>query len=318
MTNEQITQTNTIICGDCRDQLARIPDGSVTICKECGNELTKEDIEKVGHNRRGYCISCNKEHKKRNRLANRAKGLNVVHTGDNLKVMKYIPNNYIDLIYLDPPYYTQTNWKNGKNEFSDNWKDKDEYIEFMKVRLVEMHRILKPTGSIYLHVDHHAVFELKPIMDKIFGRDNFQNDIIWHYGLGGSSNKRFSRKHDTILFYSKSDNMIFKPPMVPATSQKMKGQLKKADDVWDIPSINNMAKERTGYPTQKPEILLKRIIESSSTIKDIIFDPFCGSGTTLEVAKKLNRNYIGVDENKQAVKISKERIMKTSSLSEWV
>lgn len=277
-------------------------------CRECENILTSEDIEKVGHNRRGYCIRCNKQYKKDNRNRERVKVLDSVHTGDNLKVMGFIEDEFIDLIYLDPPYYSQANYKNGGNEFSDNWKSIDEYLEFMKVRLEEMYRILKSTGSIYLHVDHHAVFELKPIMDEIFGRDNFQNDIIWHYGLGGSSPKRYAKKHDTILFYSKSDDMVFKPPMVPATSQRMKGKLKKADDVWDIPSINNMARERLSYPTQKPLELLERIIKASSNPTDIVFDPFCGSGTTLEAAKKLGRKFIGIDEKKQAVKISRNRI----------
>lgn len=299
MTQEQITETRQ------------------STCKECENILTPEDIEKVGHNRRGYCIRCNKQYKKDNRNKKRVKVLDSIHTGDNLKVMGFIENEFIDLIYLDPPYYSQANYKNGGNEFSDNWKSIDEYLEFMKVRLEEMYRILKSTGSIYLHVDHHAVFELKPIMDKIFGRNNFRNDIIWSYSSGGTPKTNFARKHDDILFYTKSDDNIFNIQRVPyqAVIAKKREHLFHPDgkvmaDVWDISMLSTQSKERLGYPTQKPLKLLERIIKASSNEGDIVLDPFCGSGTTLDAARKLNRKFIGIDEKKQAVNISKERIPK--------
>jgi len=287
------------------------------ICKGCGNKLTREDIEKVGHNRKDYCLICNKEYKRDNNRRHVVKKLDKLHHRDNLEIMRYMEAESIDLIYLDPPYYTQTNWKNGDNEFSDNWENKNEYLGFMKIRLEQMHRILKSTGSIYLHVDHHAAFELKPIMDKIFGEKNFRNDIIWSYSSGGSPKTNFARKHDIILFYTKSNNNIFNIQRIPykAVIAKKRKHLFHPDgkvmaDVWDISMLSTQSKERLGYPTQKPIELLERIIKSSSNPGDIILDPFCGSGTTLNAARKLGRKYIGIDNNKQAITISKNRIPK--------
>jgi len=259
----------------------------------------------------------------------KVKILNTVHTGDNLKVMRFIEDKFIDLIYLDPPYYSQTKYKNKDNEFSDNWKDIDEYLNFMKVRIVEMHRILKSTGSIYLHVDYHAVFELKILMDEIFSRTNFRNEIIWHYGLGAANAKStYLKKHDNILFYSKNKEYTFNLQRGDVTPQMrakychkdengkfmmskgkryyLKGG-KPLDSVWDIPTLSPTAKERVDYPTQKPLELLERIINVSSNKGDIVLDPFCGSGTTLKAAKNLERNYIGIDEQNRATEISKKR-----------
>ena len=122
------------------------------------------------------------------------------------------------------------------------------YLVNMSVRLRHLHGFLKPTGSLYLHCDPTASHYLKMLMDAVFGADNFQNEIIWAYGLGGSSWKRYSKKHDVILFYTKTDKYYFDKPLVPATSNRMKGQLKGATDVWEIPTINNMAKERLWIP----------------------------------------------------------------------
>lgn len=184
------------------------------------------------------------------------------------------------------------------------------YLSYMAPRLRAMHRVLKSTGSIYLHCDHHANAHLRLLLDEIFGAKNFQNEIIWHYGLGGSSPRRWQRKHDTVLFYSKSKEFTFSPIMVPATSQRMKGQLKKMDDVWGIPTINNMAKERLGYPTQKPETLLERIIKASSNKGDIVLDPFMGGGTTLAVAHNLGRRWIGIDVSPRACDTTRGRLKK--------
>ena len=182
------------------------------------------------------------------------------------------------------------------------------FLCFMAIRLIEMRRILKDDGSIYVHCDPTSSHYLKQLMDAIFGVANFRNEIIWAYGLGGSSPKRFSRKHDVILFYTKSDRYTFNKPQTPATSQKLKGQMKGATDVWDIPSLNNMAKERTGYPTQKPLALYERIIAASTNEGDIVLDPFCGSGTTLLAAQNLGRPWIGIDTNPTALKTVQERI----------
>lgn len=182
------------------------------------------------------------------------------------------------------------------------------YLSMMAPRLMELRRVLKPTRSIYLHCDPTASHYLKLLMDAVFGQTNFRNEIVWHYGLGGSSPKQWSSKHDTIFMYSRSKNMYFTPLMVPATSQRMKGMEKKMDDVWDIPTINNMAKERLGYPTQKPEALLERIIRASSNESDVVLDPFCGCGTTIAVAERLNRRWIGIDITHLAIGLIKYRL----------
>jgi hypothetical protein len=146
-------------------------------------------------------------------------------------------------------------------------------------------------------------------MDAVF-TGCFQNECIWHYGLGGSSPKHWSAKHDVILFYSaRSDSEFhFTPLMIPATSQRMKGMEKKMTDVWDIPTINNMAKERLGYPTQKPEALLERIIKASSREGDVVLDPFCGCGTAISVSQRLKRKWIGIDITHLAVTLIKHRL----------
>jgi DNA modification methylase len=151
-----------------------------------------------------------------------------------------------------------------------------------------MYRLLKPTGSIYLHCDWHASHYLKVMMDDVFGMQNFLNNIVWCYGLGGSSDRYWPRKHDDILWYSKKKGAhYFEAPRMPASSNRMRGQTKKVVDYWDIPTINNMAKERLGYPTQKPESLLERIVESSSRREEAVLDPFAGCGTALVAAHRL-------------------------------
>ncbi|MFZ5933018.1 MAG: DNA methyltransferase [Patescibacteria group bacterium] len=183
------------------------------------------------------------------------------------------------------------------------------YLSMMAPRLVELRRVLRPTGSIYLHCDSTASPYLRLLMDAVFGPKNFLNNIVWCYGLGGSSRRYWPRKHDDILWYSKvPDKHSFKPILVPAKSQMMKGQLKKAPDYWDIPTINNMARERLGYPTQKPEALLERIVQSSSREGDTVLDPFCGCGTTIAVAHRLNRRWVGIDITHLATNLIKFRL----------
>jgi len=179
----------------------------------------------------------------------------------------------------------------------------------MAERLIEMHRVLKPTGSIYLHCDQTASHYLKALMDLIFGKQNFRNDIVWSYGLGGSSWDYYSKKHDNIFFFTKGSQYKFNKPLVPATSQRMKGQMKGATDVWPIPSLNNMSKERLGYPTQKPLELLERIIAASSNKGDVVLDPFCGCGTTLHAAHKFGRRWIGIDVARFSVGLVRNRLV---------
>lgn len=240
---------------------------------------------------------------------------NVIYCGNNLEVMQQFSDNSVDLIYADPPFFSgrryETIWGDNAElrQFEDRFKgDIDWYIEWMSLRLQQCHRVLKDVGSIYLHCDWHANSYLRIAMDKIFGENNFQNEIIWHYGLGGSSPKRWQRKHDNILYYSKFGKWTFNPNMVKATSQRMAGEYKKDDDVWDIPSINNMAKERLAYPTQKPEALLVKIIEASSNKDDIVLDPFCGCGTAIAVAQQLQRKWIGIDVSPTACTVMQRRL----------
>ena len=185
------------------------------------------------------------------------------------------------------------------------------YLAWMAVRLIECHRILKPTGSLYLHCDHSANGYLRMLLDAIFGQSCFQNEVIWSYGLGGSSPKRWSRKHDTILFYSKSEPFTFDKPTQPATSQMMKGREKGMTDVWtDIPTINNMSKERTGYPTQKPWALAERIIKASSDPGDVVFDPFAGCAYTAVAAEELGRQWIACDISPRSVTVLRRQFAK--------
>ena len=223
---------------------------------------------------------------------------------DNLELLRQLPSECIDLIYCDILYNTGKKFK----DYDDQLGTPQQAMEWYKPRLVEMKRVLKDTGSIYLQCDYRLIHYLKIEMDNIFGMNNFINEIIWKYGLGGSGNKSFAKKHDNIILYSKTKNYTFNLQYEPATSQKMKGQMKKMTDVWDIPNINNMSKERVGYDTQKPKELLERIIKASSNEDDIVADFFCGSGTTLDVAKELGRRYIGCDINPRAVEISQQRL----------
>jgi len=200
------------------------------------------------------------------------------------------------------------------------------YLTMMTARLIELHRVLKKTGSIYIHCDPTASHYLKIVMDAIFGERNFRNEIIWHYTGGGRSKKYFSQKHDTILCYSRSDTTTFNIDDVRVPYKETSGYAKSGvisasgkkympnplgtpvDDVWDIPIINPMSKERLGYPTQKPEALLERIIKASSNEGDWVLDPFCGCGTTVSVAERLGRNWIGIDITALAINLIKKRI----------
>lgn len=200
------------------------------------------------------------------------------------------------------------------------------YLTMMTARLIELHRVLKKTGSIYLHCDPTASHYLKIMMDAVFGENNFRNEIIWHYTGGGRSKKYFSQKHDTILCYSRSDRTTFNIDDVRVPYKDTSGYAKSGitsatgkkympnplgtpvDDVWDIPIINPMSKERLGYPTQKPEALLERIIKASSNEGDWVLDPFCGCGTTVSVAERLGRNWIGIDITALAINLIKKRI----------
>lgn len=257
---------------------------------------------------------------------------NVLYYGDNLDVMhKYIDDNTIDLVYIDPPFFSSKAYEviygdaKEKRMFEDRWKgDVYHYVNWMEPRLAQMHRVLKPTGSIFVHLDWHAVHYIKVSMDKIFGYNNFINEIIWFYRTGGASKRYFARKHDNILWYTKDDNWVFNPQKEKSYMMHKYG-FKKSNfqedergqysmvylrDVWDIPSVGSATSERLGYPTQKPERLLERIINSASNNDGIVADFFCGCGTTLAVAQLLGRKWIGCDVSPTALKLVKQRLIK--------
>lgn len=271
---------------------------------------------------------------------------------DSLNVMKKMDDNVIDVIYLDPPFFTQGMQKLVSREdeeeysFSDKWVCIDDYLEYMKMRLYECKRILKDTGSIFIHCDRNASHYLKVLLDQLFGINNFQSEIVWHYRRWSNSKKGLLNNHQIILFYSKSSKFKFNKMYTEYSEttnidqilqervrdEKGKsvykcdengevvfGKSKKGvplSDVWDIPYLNPKAKERVGYPTQKPILLLEQIIKLVSDENDIILDPFMGSGTTLVAAKMLNRRYIGIDISEKAVELAKirlESLIKTES-----
>jgi site-specific DNA-methyltransferase (adenine-specific) len=197
------------------------------------------------------------------------------------------------------------------------------YLTYMAQRIIEMHRVLKDTGSLYLHCDATAAHYLKILLDKIFGKNNFKNEIIWRYSSGGASKKHYSKNHDNIYFYTKSKKYIFNPNNVriPRTKEvirrintgsknatRAESLDKLPEDIFDIQYINAMAKERTGYKTQKPLALLQRIIGASSDEGDIVLDPFCGCATTCVAALHLGRKWLGIDLEKQAVQLLIDRL----------
>jgi len=277
---------------------------------------------------------------------------NTIYCGDCLDVLKRFPDGCVDLIYLDPPFFSNRHyeiiWRDGAEirSFGDRWKGGiNHYVSWMVERLEQCHRVLKKTGSIYVHLDWHAVHYLKVALDKLFGQNNFRNEIIWHYGQRTMHNpKKWNAKHDNIIFYAKSEKTRLNVITIswtreeisktrarkilrdekgeyiwdnrsvskgfPPKKQYIKDIIKKGkaiDDVWDIPMILSTSKERLGYPTQKPEALLERIIKASSNKGDIVLDPFCGCGTTIVNAQKLGRKWIGIDVSPTACKLMAKR-----------
>lgn len=283
---------------------------------------------------------------------------------DNLPVLEGMNSNSVDLIYLDPPFNSNRNYaapigsKAAGVQFKDAWtlddidlawigqlserhanltaiinavgktggKGDKSYLVFMARRLLELHRILKESGSIYLHCDPIMSHSLKLLMDAIFGKRHFRNEIVWHYYNGSNrSHVNFGKKHDIILFYSKTkaatynwddmrepyvDNSVYARGTVYSDRGFIQGNArgKLMHDVWRMPSINNMAKERTGYPTQKPLALLERVIRASSNRGDIVLDPFCGCATACVAAEMLDRQWMGVDVSPLAKNLLRSRL----------
>jgi len=301
---------------------------------------------------------------------------NTLYTNDNLYVLSGLNSESVDLIYLDPPFNSKRMYsapvgsKAAGASFKDmwTWKDVDEYyldsladqfptlakyiadvgvihskpmmayLTYMAQRIVEMHRILKETGSFYLHCDPTASHYLKLSLDLIFGKNNFRNEILWCYtGPGSPGMRQFNRKSDTIFWYSKGKEWIFNKDAVRMPYKDKNQTFRKIFDTgdgWTDEDVEELRKrgkvpenwwtdiaivarskyERTGYPTQKPLALLHRIIKASSNEGDIVLDPFCGCATTCVAAQQLGRKWIGIDIEKQSAKILIERLSDDAGL----
>ncbi len=259
--------------------------------------------------------------------------------GENLPILKSIPDNSVDLIYIDPPFNTgkiqsrsqirttrnekgdRTGFKGqrytteviGSNAFVDQL---DDFIEFIRPRLEEAYRILSSEGTLYFHIDYREVHYCKVLLDQIFDRGNFLNEIIWAYDYGGRAKTRWPAKHDNILVYVKNskkytfnqkdiDRIPYMAPGLVGKEKAEKGKL--PTDTWWHTIVSPTGKEKTGYPTQKPVGVLKRIIQASSNSGDLVLDFFAGSGTTGIAALELNRRFLLIDYNREAIDVMKER-----------
>lgn len=294
---------------------------------------------------------------------------NKLFFGDCLDVMRTLPEECCDLIYLDPPFNSNATynllfaspagdqaiaqieafddtWHWGEQsarEFRDIQKtaptdvsnmlvalvdflgknDVTAYLTMMTSRLLEIRRLMKDTASIYLHCDPTASHYLKIVLDGVFGKRNYRNEIVWCYSTGGASKRFYAKKHDTIFFYTKSDEYKFYPDRVkePRTEKSVKRAQnpkgaritsentdKLPTDVFQIQALNPMSKERIGYPTQKPLALLDRIVLASSDEGDVVLDPFCGCGTAVHSAQKNGRSWMGIDITHLAVSLIERRL----------
>ena len=258
--------------------------------------------------------------------------------GDAKDWLPYIPSNSVDLIYIDPPFFSNKTyeivWGNGfeLRSFGDRWKGGiNHYIGWMRDKIIEAHRVLKPTGSIVFHCDHHASHHLRFLLDEVFNEKNFVNEIIWHYRRWTGKSKKFQQLHDNIYIYSKSKKYKFNVLYTDYTEgskyrkknyhTRIKGKdvyITKVNplgvrenDVWtDINVLNSQSKERIGYKTQKPEQLIKRFVDCLSNKGDIVLDFFGGGGTTAKVAFCSNRRFLIGDISPVAIRVIKDRLNK--------
>ena len=272
-----------------------------------------------------------------------------VYFADNLDVLRSLPSSSVQLIYIDPPFNTGKTrirklLKTLRSELGDrigfqghhykseiisemSYEDSfDDYLYFLEPRLREAHRILASNGSLYLHIDYREVHYCKILLDEIFGRECFLNEIIWAYDYGGRPKNRWPPKHDNILFYAKEpgkhifnvDEIERIPYMAPGLVGPEKAALGKLPtDVWWHTIVPTNSREKTGYPTQKPLGILRRIIQASSRPGDIVLDFFAGSGTTGVAALELCRRFILVDNNPEAIQVMAKRFEGANSI-EWI
>ncbi len=259
--------------------------------------------------------------------------MNCVVFGDNLPVLQSLTSGSVPLIYIDPPFNTgrvqsrvqlrttraadgdRIGFKGNRYQttriatrsFEDSF---DNFLDFIEPRLIEAYRVLAPNGSFYFHIDYREVHYCKVLLDQIFGRECFLNEIVWAYDYGARTNKRWPAKHDNILFYVKNpDNYVFnsqdvdrEPYMAPGlVGPEKAARGKLPSDTWWHTIVSPTGKEKTGYPTQKPLGILRRIIMASSNPGDLVLDFFAGSGTTGAAAAELGRQFLLVDNNEEAM-----------------
>jgi site-specific DNA-methyltransferase (adenine-specific) len=256
--------------------------------------------------------------------------LNSVHHASACDLLDSLENESIDMIYTDPPFGTgdvqvMSRKKAGavvsKIEYSDKFSN---YMEFLEPHLWAMHRVLKESGTMYLHMDWRWVHYAKVKCDEIFGYNNFLNEVIWSYNFGGRAKNRWPQKHDTILVYAKAvgkhtfnwndiDRIPYTAPAlqyVGRTKEEAEARIAEGQvptDVWNMSIVGTASKERLGYPNQKPLKLIKRAIMASSRSGDVILDPFAGSGSTAFAALETNRKFITSDVNDESIAVMKKR-----------
>lgn len=280
--------------------------------------------------------------------------------GDNLEELAKFPKESVDLIYIDPPFFSHKQYEviwgdeAEVRSYKDRWAGGIEhYISWLKPRVQAMYEVLKPTGSFYIHCDWHANAHIRIMLDEIFGKENFRNEIIWCYSGRELNKKQWNSKHDTIFFYTKGDSWTFNwKEVAEESTPEVLAQYKHVDEqgrryvirsktggkglsresentyrqyyqkvpprTWVHINFVSSSHERIGYPTQKPEALLERIIKASSNKGDVVADFFCGCGTTIAVAQKLGRKWIGIDISPTAIKIMERRLKKTLGTIEGV
>ena len=274
---------------------------------------------------------------------------NRIYFGDNLPILRDMPAASVDLIYIDPPFNTgkpqaRTQIKTAASETGDrtgfagrryetiklgtkSYADAfDDYLAFLEPRLVEAHRVLAEHGSFYFHIDYREVHYCKLLLDAIFGRECFLNEIIWAYDYGGRPKNKWPPKHDNILLYVKdparyifnSDEIARIPYMAPGLvgpEKAVRGKL--PTDTWWATIVPTNGKEKTGYPTQKPLSILRRIVQASSRPGDLALDFFAGSGTTGAACLELGRRFILIDDNPQAIAVMRQRFAGVADI-EWI
>lgn len=274
---------------------------------------------------------------------------NRIYFDDNLSVLKDLPSAYVDLIYIDPPFNTGKVQKRTQirtrrstsgdrkgfsgrlyetiklrsHEYQDIF---DDYLSFLEPRLLEAYRVLSDNGSLYFHIDYREVHYCKVLLDMIFGRESFLNEIIWAYDYGGRSKKKWPAKHDNILVYVKNpeaytfnvnaiDRIPYMAPSLVGPEKAARGKL--PTDTWWHTIVATNSKEKTGYPTQKPLGVINRIIKASSNPGDLVLDFFAGSGTTGISCLQLGRRFLLVDNNPQSMQVMLKRFGDNRDI-EWI